>query len=158
MRKIVLSCCLLFVCSVSAFAQKSAPPSGQFGVGIYQSASALPSGVTLDYAMNHNLDLGTYLGLLVQSGGGTATTFGLAPYIRYSFHSTVSPFIQGGIAVIGGGGTSTFGIFMGPGLAYYLDSHFGVHAEFDFLGIAFTDPMGVGFGWGSTRIGLQWFL
>ncbi len=149
---------LMAIAIPSAHAQKNEPPSGQFGLGVYAITSNLPSGIEGTYAINQNLQVGSGISLLLTSaGGGSSTTFMLSPFVRYQFQSTVSPFVQGGFEVLAGSGTSNFGIFMGGGVAYYLNRQIGVNAGVDILNLFFS-PSVTTFGWGIVRVGADWFF
>ncbi len=151
--------CFLFVLSASlAYGQKNAPPSGQFGLGVYAITSNLPSGVEGTYAINENMQAGAQTSLAVVSAGGASSTlFLLSPFFRYQFPSTVSPFVQGGMQILSGGGGSNFGIFLGGGVAYYINQTIGVNAGIDLLNIFFS-PSVTTFGWSVVRVGADWFF
>lgn len=153
---------LLIVISGSfAFAQKNAPPSGQFGIGIYSVNSLItepPGGMTFTYALSHSMQLGSYFGLDVASGDiGSLTEFTLKPFFRYMMEAAVSPFFQGGMNVITSGGTTGVGLFFGGGLAYYLSQTFGIHAEMDVMQIGFS-PSGIIFGFSNVKAGVEWYM
>ncbi|SRR5579883_175720 len=146
----------------SAHAQKNDPPSGKFGIGAYVASGIpgipVPSGLSGTYAINSDMQVGSYLSLAVASSdGASATTFLLAPYFRYLFNSTASPYVQGGFSVITGGGSTTAGIFLGGGLSYYMSEHFGVHTDVDIIDVEFS-PSSVVFGWANLRAGMMWFF
>lgn len=152
-----LSLAILFQ-AASASAQKNAPPSSQFGVGILTGGSGGASGLEGVFALNQHMQVGTLFGLQLQSGGGeSSTTLEFAPFFRYQFVSTVSPFLQGGLAIVSVGGTSSSGMFLGGGLAYYIAETFGIHADVDILSVGFS-PSLITFGWANGRVGVDWFL
>jgi hypothetical protein len=138
-----------------AAAQHNDPPSKQFGVGIYASTFTL-SGVEGTYAISPNIQVGTLLSFNVASGGGTGS-FLLAPFFRYLFPSSISPFFEGGIAIQSGGGATASGLFLGGGIAYYLSHAIGVHAGVELLNLLFS-PSGVSFGTSNLLIGADWFF
>ena len=149
---------LVFSTVSTAYAQKNAPPSGQFGLGVEVSSSGSPGGISGTYAINRNMQVGTYFSLGIASANGvSATTFGLMPFFRYQFESVVSPYLQGGFSIFSQGGSSVSGMFVGGGLAYYFAQTFAVHADVDVLTIAFS-PSATFFGWAYTRTGVMWFF
>ena len=163
MRTILNTLCLVVVASLimlathSTIRAQNAPPSRQFGVGVFSGNTG--GGLTGTYAIDRQLQVGTYFALGVTSGGGaSSTTFDLSPFVRYQFQAAVSPYIQGGFSIISGGGQTNFGLVFGGGLAYYFARTFGIHADVDILSILFTNPSLIGFGWNSTRIGAMWFF
>jgi hypothetical protein len=158
LRFVVTFLTLMILAIPSAHAQKNEPPSGQFGLGVYAITSNLPSGLAGTYAINPNLQVGSDISLTVVSAAGESSTlFLLSPFVRYQFPSTVSPFVQGGFQILAGGGGSNFGIFMGGGVAYYLNHQIGVNAGVDILNIFFS-PSVTTFGWGVVRVGADWFF
>jgi hypothetical protein len=142
----------------AAHAQKNDPPSGQFGVGVYAISTSLPSGLQGTYAINQNVQVGTGFSFSATSGfGTTGTTYLLSPFARYLFNSTVSPFVQGGFQLLGNAGHSNTGIFIGGGVAYYLNHEIGVTAGVDILNLFFS-PSSTNFGWSIVRVGADWFF
>ena len=141
----------------SAYAQKNDPPSGQLGVGVYAISTSLPSGLEGTYALNQNLQLGVGLSVAINSGIYGVNAILFTPFIRYLFTSTVSPFIQGGFQLFSAGGTSNTGLFIGAGVAYYLNHEIGVNAGVDIVNTFFS-PSGTSFGWGIVRVGADWFF
>ena len=142
----------------SAFAQTNEPPSGQFGLGVYAISSSLPSGIEGTYALDQHLQIGSGMSLgVLSSGGRSSTLFSLNPFVRYQFQSKVSPFVQGGFEVLAGNGGANFGIFLGGGVAYYINHSVGVNAGIDLINILFS-PSVTAFGWSIVRVGADWFF
>jgi hypothetical protein len=153
LRFFAVSSAIVAIALSPAHAQKNEPPSGQFGVGIYAISTTLPSGLEGVYAISQGIQVGSELSLLV--GNGTSQ-FLLSPFVRILFNSKVSPFLQGGFAIYSNGGTSS-GLFMGGGIAYYLNHEIGLHADVDILDVVFS-PSSVTFGWAVVRGGADWFF
>jgi hypothetical protein len=159
----VLLLLVLSLASSSTYAQKNDPPSQQFGVGIYEASPSglnAPSGISGAYALNRNLQIGSYLAFGVVSGSGvtTGTVFEAAPFIRYQFDGAVSPFVQGGLGIIAPFvGSTVGGMFLGGGLAYYFDHTLAIHADVDLVIIGFNTSA-ILFGWDQSRLGIMWFL
>lgn len=144
-----------------AYAQKNEPPTAQFGIGVYAISNFIPSGIEGIYAINTNLQVGTEFSLAINSGIWGGNTILFAPFIRYAFPSNVSPFIEGGFQLInvsvGGGSTTNSGIYIGAGVAYYLNHEIGVHGGVDIINTFFS-PSGTSFGWSNVRVGADWFF
>ena len=138
----------------SAHAQKNDPPSGQFGLGLYVGSEG-GGGLDGVYAINKNIQVGTVFDLGVSSPG--STTFELAPFFRYQFTSTVSPFFQGGFSIVVANSQTEAGLFLGGGIAYYLGTHFGIVTDFNLLTVIFS-PSFINFGWANARVGGIWFF
>ncbi len=172
---LLLTLMVLFI--PSAHAQKNDPPSGQFGVGVYAISTSLPSGLQGTYALNQNVQVGTGLSLgITNTNGVSATTILVSPFFRYLFNSTVSPFVQGGLMILSkptytyttvpsSNSVSTnvtnntiTGIFLGAGVAYYINHEIGVTAGVDFLNAFFGTGSTTTFGWGIVRVGADWFF
>ncbi len=153
---------VLCVCHQTAQAQRtSSSPSGQFGLGLYvQSATGLdaPGGVSMTYAINRNMQVGSYLALLVLSGGGSSTLFELEPYFRYMFNGAVTPFVEGDLLVLSAGGGTDVGIGFGGGLACPISPAFTVNFDMTLFAVAFTNGGGIEFGFSNVKAGGEWFF
>lgn len=148
---------LIFHSSI-ATAQKNDPPMQQYGVGVYAITSSAPSGIEGTYAMSPNMQFGSLFTFGLRSGNiGGKTQYLIAPFFRYLFTSSVSPFVQGGISISSLGGGSTSDLFLGGGVAYYLNHEIGVHAAVDLITLFFS-PSGIGFGTNTVVVGADWFF
>ncbi|MDP4242957.1 MAG: hypothetical protein Q8921_09500 [Bacteroidota bacterium] len=145
-----------------AFAQGKKAPSGQFALGLYvQSPTGLdaPGGISLTYAATPEMQVGSYLGLLVLSGGGSSsTTFELEPYVRYLFYGSVKPFVQADLLILSLGGGTNVGLGFGGGLAYAISPAFSINFDMSLLGVAFTNGGGIEFGFSNVKAGGEWFF
>lgn len=160
LRFVVAFIILGFFAITSTRAQTNQPPSGKFGLGIYAS-NAFPSGLVALYALSPNLEVGSMVSLSNTSGGGfTGTTFLLGPFVRVLFPTSVSPFVQGGFQIISRPAPTgtTVGLFLGGGVAYYINHEIGLHAGFDLLDISFSNPSTTTVGWGVIRGEGDWFF
>ncbi len=162
MKSLLLSSVAVFAAflffNALAFAQSNEPPSGQFGLGLFTGSAV--GGISGTYAVSRNMQVGTAFTLGITSvGGGSATTFGLAPFFRYLFDAPISPYVQGGFSIASTPElNTTFSLAFGGGLAYYFNRTFGVEMSLDVLDIAFTNPSAVTFGWEYTSAGVVWFF
>jgi hypothetical protein len=138
----------------SAHAQSDNPPSNQFGLGFYVATGGA-GGLDAIYAINKNVQVGTIFNLDVTSPG--TTTFQLSPLFRYQFNSTISPFVSGGFTILVSNGQTAAGLFLGGGLAYYFNTHFGIHTDVDIIGLRFS-PSLINFGWTAVRVGGEWYF
>jgi hypothetical protein len=149
-----------------AIAQKNDPPSGQFGAGIYALSTSTPSGLEGIYAFSQNVQVGTELSLGITSSSGVSiTNVVFEPFFRYLFTSTVSPYVQGGFTIVSTSGssfpgtnTTTTGIFIGAGVAYYLNHNIGINGGVDVLNLSFSSPSTTIVGFGIVRVGADWFF
>jgi len=141
----------------TAKAQKNEPPSGQFGFGVYASED-FSCGVDGVYALSPNLQIGSLLSFNVRSGGGNSSSlFLLGPFVRILASSKVSPYFEGRFMLFTGSGNSNAGLFLGGGLAYYLNHEIGVHAGIDIINLYFSPSFTI-FGLTSFLAGADWFF
>jgi hypothetical protein len=57
-----------------------------------------------------------------------------------------------------GNGNPSSSLFLGGGVAYYLNQEIGLHADVDLLDISFSNPSLAQFGWFIVRGGADWFF
>jgi hypothetical protein len=155
---LLLSACILFFTGTSLHAQ-SHMPSNQFGVGLYADPGGekvdLPGGISLTYAVAHNIHIGSNIALQVVSGG---SSFALAPFARYLFSGPVNPYAQGSLAILSQGGTTDLGMVFGGGLAYGVSQNFFTNFNLDLLSFIFTHGGSVGFSFSNVTVGASWFF
>lgn len=134
---------------------QSGAPSGQLGVGLDIGSTSL--GVRVTYALNPNIQLGAQFGAGLYAGGGaSAGAIVLGPYGRLLVNpiGKVTPFVEAQLVIIGGGAgysgtvysSSSAGLVMGGGFAFYPSQNFGVSGRLDLLQVFFSDPMVFGIG------------
>jgi hypothetical protein len=153
-RAILLSAFAIFFAGTTVRAQ-SHMASHQFGLGLYiQSPTGIeaPGGISLNYALSHDIQLGSYFGLLMVSQGGSNTMFAFEPYFRYLISAPVNPFIEGQFLVISPGGTTNVGVGFGGGLSYGIGPNFNLAVDMRLFGVAFTDPATIEFGFSDLKL------
>lgn len=145
----------MMICSAASVFANGGPKSG-LGAGI--NYGWFGSGGQVQYAINHDLHVGTQFGLTISDG--TSITF--APYAKYFLGgSTVRPFVIGQFAISSrsAGNTSTTGINLGGGAQYWISDKFGVYGQLSVLELPIS-PSGqdVSFGLLTPAIGLELFF
>jgi hypothetical protein len=147
----------MMICSAASVFANGGPTSG-LGVGVNRGGPAT-SGVQVQYAINHDLHVGTQFGFRISDG--TDITF--APYAKYFLAgTTVRPYAIGQFAISSrstAGNTSTTGINLGGGAQYWFSDKFGVYGQVNVLEFPIS-PSGqdMSFGILTPSIGLELFF
>ena len=157
-RITILLFALLLACTTTIYAQ-SKMPSHQFGLGLYADPAGtglgLPGGVSLTYAISHDMQVGSALGLDIVSGGAK---FAFAPFFRYLFSGNVNPYLQGAFGLVARPGTTDAGFLLGGGLAYGVSQNFMLNLNLNLLTAVFTNGGGVEFSFSNVSAGGSWFF
>jgi hypothetical protein len=150
---------LITFAASTARAQKNDPPSGQFGAGIYLMTNYLPNGFTVTYAIDSSVQFESELSLSISAS--SPAIYLVAPFARYLFPDLfpglASPFVQGGIQLYSPGTGTQVGIFLGAGVAYFVNHQLGIHGDVDVVNHFFS-TLAPNFGWFVFRIGADWFF
>ena len=120
------------------------------------TAIALSPGVM--YLLNEDLGFGANLSLQNQSQQGASTTyFLLRPFARYSFAHTnpLHFYLEGGLGVSSGGGTTGFEIGVRPGMSLELSRLIHLNMYWGFLGYRNKFAFSGGEGTSSSGFGLS---
>ncbi|MCS7000772.1 MAG: hypothetical protein RML15_04790 [Bacteroidota bacterium] len=135
-------------------------PNGQFGVGLTLGTGA---GAQLTYAINSNFHLGARLGFQsISVSGESQSQLLFGPFFRYLLSASgVTPYLYGEFEYAsvssGGASTSTTGLLLGGGVAYYWNASFGIRGEVHLLTFG-LDPSSTTFAITPARIGVDWFF
>jgi hypothetical protein len=120
------------------------------------TAIALSPGVM--YLLNEDLGFGANLSLQNQSRQGASTTyFLLRPFARYYFAHTnpLHFYLEGGLGVSSGGGTTGFEIGVRPGMSLELSRLIHLNMYWGFLGYRNKFAFSGGEGTSSSGFGLS---
>lgn len=120
------------------------------------TAIALSPGVM--YLLNEDLGFGANLSLQNQSQQGASTTyFLLRPFARYYFAHTnpLHFYLEGGLGVSSGGGTTGFEIGVRPGMSLELSRLIHLNMYWGFLGYRNKFAFSGGEGTSSSGFGLS---
>lgn len=151
----------MMVCSAATLFANG-PKSG-LGFGVNTGLHNL--GGQVQYAINHDLHVGTQVGFRISDG--TDITF--APYAKYFLGgSQVRPYAIGQFAISStaaatssatASNTSETGITLGGGAQYWISEKFGVYGQIAVLNLPFSPKeKKIGFGILTPSIGLELFL
>lgn len=143
---------LSLVISAKTVCAQNAPPSDQFGVGIYNDFSYLPAGFEITYAADSTLQFGSDLSLSISN---SVASYHIAPYVRYLYPTVVSLFAQAGIQLYSPSTGTQFGFFLGGGVAYTIKHQLNIHGDVDILNFFFSPGTTK---WLMFRIGGDWFF
>ena len=121
------------------------------------TAIALSPGVM--YLLNEDLGFGANLSLqnLSRQGGNTVTYFLLRPFARYYFAHTnpLHFYLDGGLGVSSGGGTTGFEIGVRPGVSLELSSLVHLNILYGFAGYRNKFAFSAGEGTSSSGFGIS---
>ena len=112
----------------------------------------------LMYLLNEDLGFGANLSLQNQSQQGASTTyFLLRPFARYYFAHTnpLHFYLEGGLGVSSGGGTTGFGLGVRPGMSLELSRLIHLNMYWGFLGYRNKFAFSGGEGTSSSGFGLS---
>ena len=112
----------------------------------------------LMYLLNEDLGFGANLSLQNQSQQGASTTyFLLRPFARYYFAHTnpLHFYLEGGLGVSSGGGTTGFELGVRPGMSLELSRHSPLNMYWGFLGYRNKFAFSGGEGTSSSGFGLS---
>ncbi|MEO5929835.1 MAG: outer membrane beta-barrel protein [Candidatus Kapaibacterium sp.] len=155
--------------AVTASAQRGTPniaPDKQFGIGVFTGGSFTGGGITGQYAISPSLQLGVALGVQGSSANSTTVTnYNTEIYGRFLFEGNVNPFLQATFGrtsqdFTSGTVTTTTtsnSLAVGFGLEYFFNHNVGVQAMVNVVKLNF-DPSSTEFGFGSGRVGLEWYF
>ena len=145
----------MMICGAASVFANGGPKSG-LGVGI--NHGWFGSGGQVQYAINHDLHVGTQFGFRISDG--TDITF--APYAKYFLAgTTVRPYAIGQFAISSrsAGNTSTTGINLGGGAQYWISDKFGVYGQLSVLELPISPSVqDISFGLLTPSIGLELFF
>jgi hypothetical protein len=150
----IVAVAAMVVCSAATLFADG-PQSG-LGVGVNTGWGF--SGGQVQYAINHDLHVGTQFGFRISDG----TDLTIAPYAKYFLGgSTVRPYAIGQFAISSRSvaGTSSTGINLGGGAQYWISERFGIFGQISVVEIP-VSPSGqdIAFGILTPSIGLELFF
>ena len=109
-------------------------------------------GIAPEVGYNFSDNLAFGLGIGFASWGNETSSFGINPYVRWSFwkKDNFAFYLQGDIQYttfkMGPAKTNTFGIAVLPGVSYSFNEHFSMNCSVGSLGYAKTKDMDGSFG------------
>lgn len=147
----------IFATSVAS-AQRSASVREAFGIHLGTE------GAGIQYAITPSIQLGLTTAFV--SADGT-TAWALMPWAKFLLEGIVNPYFKAGLAVRDGayssgvvtaGSQAQLNLGAAFGMAYYLNQHFGVFGEVQFVSIGLSDGLTNGFGIFNPNAGVEVFF